>query len=202
MTEAFAQTQAHPTGEAPTVNQTSGPLTVEAGAHTEVTHAEAPFPPLNPEFFASQILWLALTFGVFYYVLSKTIVPRIAEMLENRRERIALDLEAAERMRSDADEAQAAYEQELTEARERSHKIALDARDAARADADAERKRITADLDTRLETAQARIADIKNQALADVGTIAEDAAEAILIELTGTDVSRDDVAQAVRSVRS
>lgn len=202
MTEAFAQTEALHTGEAPTVDQTAGPLTVEQGAHTEVSHAEAPFPPLNPEFFASQILWLAITFGLFYYVLSKRIVPRIAEMLENRRERIAMDLEAAERMRTDADEAQAAYEQELAEARERSHKIALDARDGARADADAERKRITADLDDRLEAAQARIADIKNKALADVGTIAEEAAEAILTELTGTDVPRDDIAQAVRSARA
>ena len=47
----------------------------------------------------------------------------------------------------------------------------------------------------------ARIADIKAKALADVGAIAEDAAEAILTELTGKDVSREDVANAVRESR-
>ena len=46
-----------------------------------------------------------------------------------------------------------------------------------------------------------RQADIKAKALADVGAIAEDAAEAILTELTGKDVSREDVANAVRESR-
>jgi len=168
----------------------------------EPGHGDAPFPPMNPEYFASQLLWLAITFGVFYYVLSKTIIPRIGEIIENRENRIATDLMAAERMRADADEAQAAYEQELATARENSQKIALTARDDARADADLQRKRIEAELDGKLESAQARIAEIKTKALADVDAIAEDAADAILTELTGQQVPREDVSRAVRAVQA
>ncbi len=201
VTQASAQVQSPDAG--PTLMETPVPPTGEAialqpGDH----HEEAGFPPMNPEFFASQILWLAITFGVFYYVLSKTIVPRISTVLENRRERIALDLQAAERMRQDADEAQAAYEQELASARKNSARIAGEARDKARADADAQRKSIESDLDARLESAQTRIADVKARALADVGTIAEDAAEAILNDIAGLGVSREDVSRAVQSVRS
>ncbi|RIX98824.1 F0F1 ATP synthase subunit B [Aureimonas flava] len=203
VTEAFAQTEGAPDGHGTPLTAAPTPQTSEAIGVPEGAHeAGGTFPPLNPEFFASQILWLAITFGVFYYVLSKTIVPRIASVLENRRERIAADLEAAERMRADADEAQAAYEQELASARANSQKIAGEARDSARSGADAERKRIEGELDAKLDAAQARIADIKARALADVDTIATEAAEAILTELTGTDVPREDVATAVRAVRA
>ncbi|WP_061929627.1 F0F1 ATP synthase subunit B [Aureimonas sp. AU22] len=203
VTEAFAQTEGAPDGHGTPLTTAPTPGTSEAIGVPEGAHeAGGTFPPLNPEFFASQILWLAITFGVFYYILSKTIVPRIAAVLENRRERIAADLEAAERMRADADEAQAAYEQELASARANSQKIAGEARDSARSGADAERKRIEGELDARLDAAQSRIAEIKARALADVDTIATEAAEAILTELTGTDVPQQDVAAAVRAVRA
>ena len=203
VTDAFAQTGSAPDGHGTPLTTAPTPPTAEAIGVPEGAHeAGGTFPPLNPEFFASQILWLAITFGVFYYVLSKTIIPRIASVLENRRERIAADLEAAERMRADADEAQAAYEQELASARANSQKIAGEARDSARSGADAERKRIEGELDAKLEAAQSRIAEIKARALADVDTIATEAAEAIVTELTGTNVAQQDVAAAVRVVRA
>ncbi|MBC8130827.1 MAG: F0F1 ATP synthase subunit B [Rhizobiaceae bacterium] len=178
-----------------------------AVAHGELVaiegeHATGVFPPMDTNYFPSQLLWLAISFGVFYIVLQRIILPRIGAIIENRRDKIALDLNAAEKMKTDADAALASYEQELASARDRSNKIALSARDSAKADADAERAKVEASLDEKLESAQARIAEIKTKALADVGVIAEDATETILKAVAGLDVSRDDVAGAVRSVRS
>ncbi|WP_102960422.1 F0F1 ATP synthase subunit B [Mangrovicella endophytica] len=199
VTQAFAQAE---NAEGDAIHLP--PSDEAAAAHGETVHVEGEhgvFPPFNSEFYASQVFWLAITFAIFYVVLKKTVLPRIGGIIENRRERIALDLEAAGRMKSEADAAQAAYEQELAEARAGSHKIAQDARDAAKADATRERASIEADLDARLEAAQARIGEIKRQALADVGTIAEEAAETILRDVAGLDVSRDDVARAVAAER-
>lgn len=201
VTPAAAQTAEIPPAPGGTV-----PLAGDAGvAHGEVVHVEgehAAFPPFNSQYYPSQLLWLAITFGLFYLVLQKVILPRIGGIIENRRDRIALDLEAAERMKADADEALAAYQQELAASRERSHKISLEARDAAKADADRERVRIEGETAQKLEAAQARIAAIKDAALADVGQIAEDVAETILGEVAGLQASRDEVANAVRSIRS
>lgn len=177
------------------------------GTHSETGPAhegghEGGFPPFNSQYFPSQLLWLAITFGLFYLVLQKVILPRIASILENRRDRIALDLEAAERMKSDADEAKAAYEQELAEARERSHKIAHDARESARGEAEKERKKLDGELDQQLDAAQARIAGVRDEALKDIGRIAEDTAETILREVVGVDVPRDEIAGAVSAVHS
>ena len=202
VTEAQAQTAEPTVGTTPVIAEPP----VVHGGHTEVAgdgeHGVGVFPPMDTIYFPSQLLWLAITFGIFYLVLQKAILPRIGGIIENRRDRIALDLEAAQKMQADADEALAAYEQELTAARERSHLIATEAREAAKVSAEAERVRVEADLDAKLGAAQNRIDEIKQAALADVGQIAEDATDAILYAVAGLDVPRDEVAGAVRAVRS
>ncbi|BDA83048.1 ATP synthase subunit b [Aureimonas sp. SA4125] len=205
VTEAHAQTETPATDVAPVAGE-HAPVNGEAAHGTAVgapgeSHSGV-FPPMDTQFFPSQLLWLAISFGVFYLVLQKVILPRIGGILENRRDRVALDLDAAERMKSDADEALAAYEQDLAAARARSHQIAADARDAAKADADAERAEVEAELDRNLEAAQARIATIKQAALADVGQIAEAATAEMLSAVAGLDLPGEKIAGAVRAVRS
>ena len=53
------------------------------------------FPPFDPSTFPSQILWLAITFGLFYLFLKRVVLPRIGGILEVRRDRIAQDLDQA-----------------------------------------------------------------------------------------------------------
>ena len=187
---AFAQ-------EAPAV-QAEG----EVVAGTEVaqdSHAKAPFPPFESQTFPSQILWLAITFGLFYIFLKRVALPRLAGILEVRRDRIAGDLDQAARLKQEADEAIAAYEQGLADARKKAGMIGQKARDGAKAEAEAERKRIEAALDTKLAAAEARISDIKASAMEDVGAIAEETAGAIVQALIGDSVAPGDVSAAVRA---
>jgi len=172
--------------------------TVETEAGTEVTaEQKAPFPPFNPEFFASQLLWLAIFFIAFYYVLKKVALPRIGGILEVRRDRIASDLDHAQRLKEQSDQAIAAYEQALTEARNRAYAIAEEARAAAAKVSDARRAESEAELARKLAAAEQRIADIKTQALGEVNGIAAEAAEAIVAALIGGAVSREEIDRAV-----
>ncbi|MBP0617229.1 F0F1 ATP synthase subunit B [Jiella mangrovi] len=199
VTQAFAQ-DGETTDHQP-VTAEGANVTHHEGTISPDEHGEG-FPPFNPEYFPSQLLWLAITFGVFYWLLKTVIMPRIGGILENRRDRIALDLEAAERMRSDADEAKAAYEQELTEARNRAHSIAQDARETAKADAEKERKRLDAELDEKLEAAQARIGEVKRSALGEVDGIARDVTDTILRQVANIEASQDEIASAVNQAGS
>lgn len=157
------------------------------------------FPPFDSSTFASQILWLAITFGLFYLFLHKVVLPRIGGILEVRSDRIAQDLDQAARMKEEADAAVAAYEQELAEARTRAGSIGQEARDAAKAKAEAERRKVEAELDTRLAEAERRIAAIKDAAMNDVGAIAEETAGTIVQELIGTNPDKASVKAAVKS---
>lgn len=160
------------------------------------------FPPFDSTHFASQIVWLAITFGLFYLFLKKVLVPRIGGIIETRNGQIAQDLEEAARMKAEADAAVAAYEQELADAKAKANAIGQQARDAAKADAEAERKKVEAELESKLAGAEARIALIKDEAMRDVGQIAEDAASAIVQQLVGSAADKSAIVAAVKAVRS
>ncbi len=170
----------------------------EAAAASEVHGA---FPPFDPETFGSQLFWLAITFGLLYYLMAKVALPRIATILEERNDRIADDLAEAEKLKRETDEAIAAYEQALGEARQNAHGIAHAARDKAKAKIDADRKGIEAGLGEKIKAAEAEIATVTAGALADLDMIARDAAEAIVAVLVGDGVSTAEIATAVDAVR-
>ncbi|WP_163269188.1 F0F1 ATP synthase subunit B [Chelativorans alearense] len=181
--------------------QETPPALDEAHTVEDSGHGGGGFPPFQTETYPSQLLWLAITFGLFYLFLKRVALPRIAGILEVRRDRIAQDLDEAARMKDEADAAVAAYEQELAEARRKAGGIAQEARDSAKAEAEAERRKVEEALDAKLKDAEGRIADIKATALADVGVIAEETAGAIVGELVGGEVDKKALAAAVKAAR-
>ncbi|MGV3548228.1 F0F1 ATP synthase subunit B [Rhizobium sp.] len=185
---------------------TEAAATAEGATQTEMgvpaeNKGSGVFPPFDPTHFPSQIIWLAITFGFFYYMVARHISPRLASIIETRESRIAADLAEANRMKSEADAAVAKYEQELSEARAKSAAIAAEARDKVKAEADAERNRLEADLAAKISAAEASIGEIKTKALAEVATVAEDAAGEIVAQLTGVKVTKTDVKSAVTAAK-
>ena len=161
--------------------------------------AKGSFPPFDSSSYPSQMLWLAITFGLFYLFLKNVVLPRLGGILEVRRDRIAGDLDQAARIKSEAYAAVAAYEQELSEAKARANAIGQEARDTAKAEAEAKRKEVESVLDQKLATAEARIATIKAKAMKEVYSIAEDAASAIVQALCVSGVAgKVDIAAAVK----
>lgn len=194
-------TPAYGQESAPAVEGLDAPPASDTHAGTEVPHDaghEGTFPPFDPATFASQIFWLAITFGLFYLFLKRVVMPRLAGIFETRSSRITQDLDQANRLKEEADAAVAAYEQELAEAKANANGIGQKARDAAKADAEASRKKIEGELDARLAEAESRIASIKASAMKDVGAIAESTAGAILEQLVGKS-DKAAVAAAVKS---
>jgi len=171
----------------------------ETGAVGGETHDSGVFPPFDSSTFASQLLWLAITFGLFYLLMARVIVPRIGGILEHRRDRIAQDLDEANRLKEEADAAIAAYEQELADARKKASAIAETAREKAKAAAEAERASTEAGLSAKMADAEKSIAAIKTKALADVDTIAEETATDVVKHLLGGSVTKAEVAAAIRA---
>lgn len=180
---------------------TEGEIHTETGIAHDSGQAKPEFPPFNPETFPSQILWLAITFGLFYLFLKKVVLPRIGGILEVRRDRIAQDLDQAALLKSEADAAVAAYEQELAQARANANTIGQQARDDAKAQAEAERKKVEAGLEQKLAEAEAHIASIKSAAMADLGAIAEETTAAIVKQLVGNSMDKAAVGAAVKAAR-
>jgi len=187
---------------------TDAAATAQSAAHNETTTTAVheveheAFPPFDPSHYPSQILWLAITFGIFYYLVAKHITPRLSGIIETRESRIAADLAEAMRMKDEADAAVAKYEQELAEARAKGNAIATEAREKAKAEATAERTKLDADISKKIADAEVSINEIKNRALSEVATVAEDTAAQIVEQLTGVSVTKADVKSAVGALKA
>jgi F-type H+-transporting ATPase subunit b len=167
------------------------------GMLVEQPAEHAVFPPFDSTTYASQFVWLVITFAALYYLMAKIAIPRIAGILADRRARIAGDLEAAEQARTRSEEAMAGDEKALASARANAGEIAEEARSAAKAAADTKRAGIEADLAGKLATAEARIDEIKARALSEVGAIAGEATDAIVKALIEVDAGKSEVDAAV-----
>ena len=151
--------------------------------------ADAPpavgFPPFATETYANQLLWLALTFGLLYYLMSRIVVPRLSGIIETRQVTINRDLDEAAAIKTRAAEAGEVYDRSLAEARARAQALAQETRNRLAAESDARRKALEADLNARLAQAEATISARKTEAMGNVRSIAQDATAAIVERIIG-----------------
>ena len=176
----------------------AGHAAAPAGAHTgaEGGH-KAPFPPFERETFASQLVSLAVAFGLLYIIVSRLALPRMKGVLAARQGAIDSDLGEAQKLRDQSDAALKAYESELASARAKAQGIGSDIRDKLNAQAEADRKALEERLAAKLAAAEKTIAETRTAAMGNVRTIAADAAGAIVQRLTGTTPEAGTVNSAV-----
>ncbi len=168
--------------------------------HIPKSEEKGGFPPFQSQTFASQLIWLVTAFVLLYVLMAKVALPRVGAIIENRQKRIADDIAAAGKLKTQSDEAVAAYEMALADARARAQTIANETRDKQTAAAETRRKALEGELNVKLVEAEKTIVATKTAAMANVRGIAEDAARAIVERLIGSEPSDKAVAEAVAGV--
>jgi F-type H+-transporting ATPase subunit b len=154
-------------------------------------------PQLNINDFAPQLVWLAISFVLLYLIMSRLALPRVGQVLAERRRRIEGDLAAAARLRDDTAKAIADYERALADAKARGQAIAAQARDEMTRDIECQRAEADSTLSAKSADAEIRINTVKEAALSHVGEIATETAEALLVRLLGRSVDRSELQGAV-----
>lgn len=154
-------------------------------------------PQLDLSTWPGQIFWLAIAFGVLYLALSRSILPRIGTVIEDRRDKIADDLDEAARLKRQAEDAEAAYLQALADARAKAHAIAGDTRAELAEEIARETQAAEAQFAKKAEDADKRIREATDAALADVKTVAAFAAGEVVAKLIGRTPGEADLAKAV-----
>jgi F-type H+-transporting ATPase subunit b len=171
-----------------------------AFAATEPGAAKGAFPPFDSKTFASQLFWLALTFGGLYWLMAKIALPRIGSVLTERGATLARDLDEAAAAQAKAQDSAKAYEDALAAARARAQGIAQAAREASAKASDDRRKAVEAELAAKAATSDAAIAAAKTQAMGNVRDLGVQVAAAIVAKLTNAEPSAAETAQAVDAV--
>ena len=146
----------------------------------EGEHGASGLPQLDFNTFPSQIFWLLVAIVALYYLMSKIALPRIASVLEERADAIADDLDRAEEFKRKAQEAEAAYDQALADARAKATAIAAETRAEIQKDVDAAMAKADAEIAARTAEGEKRIAEIRDSALQSVEQVAEETAVAVV----------------------
>jgi F-type H+-transporting ATPase subunit b len=111
----------------------------DAVAETHQGHEQGKsgLPQLDVATFPSQIFWLAFSFALLYWLVSKSALPRIHEIVDKRRDRIERDLGRAERLSEEALKSRQAYEAMHRRAKDNAAAIIVDAQQEIRRNQDA-----------------------------------------------------------------
>ena len=158
-------------------------------ADTAVEHgAEASgagMPQLDFSTFPNQIFWLLVTLVVIYFILSRVALPRIASVLAERQGTITNDIAAAEELKARAQEAEAAYDKALVDARAEAAKIVDNAKAEIQAELNVEMQKADAEIAAQTAESEKAIAEIQAGAADAVKAVAKDTPKEIVAALGG-----------------
>lgn len=172
---------------------------VLAAAPNEV---QAGLPQFNVPDMVPQLIWLALTFGSLYFVLSRTTLPTIASVIEERQCRIQRDLDDAESLKAETDQAIAAYEQELAQAHARASLIISEMREKVTDEVAKRQTDAEAEFAHQLTEAHNRIKFAKADAIKHIDNIASNTVGEIIKSLSEISVSDAEIDMAIAMQRS
>ncbi|HEX6441841.1 MAG TPA: F0F1 ATP synthase subunit B' [Stellaceae bacterium] len=143
-------------------------------------------PQLNIADFTPQLVWLAIWFVILYVLMAWFGLPRIKAIMETRKRRREDDLARAEQLKAEADAASAAYQKALADARAQAMATIKAASDRMAAEAAERQRSLAAALAQQIEEAERRVAASKQQALAEIRSVAVDVGHSVVEKLTGS----------------
>ena len=132
-----------------------------------VARAEG-LPQLDASMYAPQLVWLAISFALLYVLMSRLVLPRISQVLDERTLRIDTDLEKAGKLKAQADEVKETYEKAVATARANAQDVLRQTADRLAAEAAERHAALAARLGADVKAAESRILDAKNKAIADI----------------------------------
>lgn len=154
-------------------------------------------PQFEPSVFVPQLVWLTIVFVALLLVMWKVALPKVGGVVTLREERIQGNLSKAETLRAEAEQASAAYQKLIADARSSAQAEHAKAAAAIAAETAAREAAFSKRLDAEDAAAETRIAAAKNEALTSVRTVAADLASAMAGKLIGVNVGGDAAATAV-----
>lgn len=156
-------------------------------------------PQLNIHDFSPQLVWLGVVFIVLYLLMARLALPKVADVIDARNNKIESDLNAADQMKQKSDAAIASYEAALAKARLDAETLAKRTRLESVQAAQAARAKAEGEVAEKVKAAEAGIQTAQAQAMKNIGIMAEGTAAALIKALAGIEVPDQMVKTAVET---
>ena len=154
-------------------------------------------PQLNPEFWVSQIVWLVLTFGILYIVLSKLILPKISDNLESRKSQILENIETAETQREESEKKLKEFEKIILDSKIDAKNHFNEVRQKTLEDINNKRSALEKDIDKEINAAEEEINNLKINSNEKIKNIAVETSAELIKHLIGEEANNSSISAIV-----
>ncbi len=158
-------------------------------------------PQLNPEFFISQLFWLAVSFTFLFVFLWRISLPRIGSVLEKRHNKISEDLTKAEELQEKAQEIEKSINLQLANAKKLTNEKLKDALLKFEEKSSSELKIIDKELEEKVIDAEKRINENKENQMKYINDEMMSITKITSSKIASIDISDDDISSALKIVK-
>ena len=158
-------------------------------------------PQLNPEFFASQLFWLVITFVFMFIFLWRISLPRIGSVLEKRQMKINDDIKVAKQLQAEAEDIQLKIDQQLNDARSEADQSIKEALIKFQDHTNNELEKLDNQLDVKIEDSAKQIDKNKNDSLKVIYEQIYDITKLTFSKISNVKVNDEEIKKTVDNIK-
>ena len=158
-------------------------------------------PQLNPEFFASQLFWLVITFVFLFIFLWRVTLPRINSVQTKRESKIKEDIKKAKQLQAEAEDIQEQINKQLDQAKSDSAELIKSAFVKLQDESSKKLEELDKSLSTKIDATYEAIEKNKNESMNQIYEQINDITKLMISKISNIQVNEGEIKMAVEKIR-
>ena len=151
-------------------------------------------PQLDFSTFLPQIFWLFISLSFLYIVLSRYALPRVSDVIEERKDIIAQDIDSAKEYSEESEKSIEELNLKLSEAKTSSQNLINKSIQDIKEDSEIKKSSLIKEINNQISEAEGEIKEKKETALAEISSISESLAIEMLESLSVGEIDKGKIA--------
>ena len=147
-------------------------------------------PQLDFSTFLPQIFWLFISLSFLYIILSRYALPRISDVIEERKDIIAQDIDSAKEYSEESEKAIEELNLKLSEAKTSSQNLINKSIQDIKEDSEIKKSSLIKEINNEISEAEGEIKEKKETALDEISSISESLAIEMLENLSVGEIDK------------
>ena len=150
---------------------------------------KAGMPQLNPSTWFPQIFWLIITFSFLYIIISKIVLPRLSESIEQRNDHISDNIDEARNLKDQAEEQYQEYLKVIAKAKKEAQDLIEKNKKNLQEEFESKKKEIKIKSEEKLQEVEKEINNFKNAAMTSINDIAQQIAKNLVKKVSNVETN-------------
>ena len=156
-------------------------------------------PQLNPEFFVSQLFWLAVFFSFLLIFLWRVSLPRISLVLEKRQRKIDENLSSAKMLQEQAQEIESNINNKISKAKQDADEKIKKAISSLQSDVSTKLSTLDEELEIKFSNSEKEILKSKESQMKNIDNEIANITKITISKITNLSISESEIEQAIKT---